>query len=316
MSVNPMGYSSSIETEQAPQYQWEDNPCPVCESRECIRLGDRGGQAHKHRKGVRCTIVQCRVCSHLYPHPMPMTDDPNALYHDVDEYFVNHDPQTKIEKARILLQELERYCNGRGRMLDIGSGRGELLYAASFLGWDPYGVEASAEFTEFAKATYGVQVTQGTLARANYPDATFDLVTLGAVLEHLYDPKGMLRQIHRILKPDGVVWIDVPNEASLYNTIGNLYFALQGKDWVSQLSPTFAPYHVQGFTRRSLLQLLTQTGFSALTLKLYTGRTLLSRKTAKEHFEYWAASLVNQLARWTRTGPYMEVVARAMHAGT
>lgn len=298
-------------TQKAPHpFQWVELPCAVCESTSCVTLGYRGGEAHKHRRGLTGALVQCSHCSHIYPQPMPIVTDPNALYHGVDEYFVNHDPTTKIERSRSLLESLSRHSGFVGRMLDIGAGRGEMLYTAKQLGWEAHGVEASEEFASYARETYGVNVMSSTLQDAHYPDAWFDLVTLGAVLEHLYHPKQILQEVHRILKPDGLVWVDVPNEESLYNKIANLYFKLQGKNWVSQLSPTFEPYHVQGFTQRSLQALLENTGFTTVSLTIYTGRVLLSRSHLRERLEFWAACAISFLAKHLRSGPYMELVAR------
>ena len=284
--------------------------CGVCGSRRARTLGFRGGEAHRSRLGLKSRILRCRDCGHLYPQPMPILRDTNSRYHSVDEYFAQHDPGHKLERGRNLLRQLERAIGRKGRLLDVGCGRGELLQAARLEGWGALGVETSQEFARFAQATYGVDVVNGSLESAALPAASFDAITLGAVVEHLYEPAPMLREIARLLKAGGVVWVDAPNEVSLYNVVGNWYFRLQGKGWVCQMSPTFAPYHVQGFTPASLQRLLRTTGFEVLSCELYTGRTLLPHRTLRQRLEYGGVVVVNALARWLRRGSYMELIAR------
>ncbi|MCH7916171.1 MAG: class I SAM-dependent methyltransferase [Deltaproteobacteria bacterium] len=61
----------------------------------------------------------------------------------------------------------------------------------------------------------GLKVYQGRLENAGFTDGLFDVVCLNHVLEHLPDPQVTMREIKRILKPDGIVYITVPNTRSL-----------------------------------------------------------------------------------------------------
>jgi hypothetical protein len=74
----------------------------------------------------------------------------------------------------------------------------------------------------------------------------------GRLLEHLYDPADCLRRVH----DGGLVFIDVPNECSLFTRLGNAYMRLRGRPWAVNLSPTFPPFHVVGFCPSSLRRLL------------------------------------------------------------
>ncbi|MDV2494936.1 MAG: class I SAM-dependent methyltransferase [bacterium] len=144
--------------------------------------------------------MKCSQCGHIYPQPMPIPNDLNELYKDADDYFVHHAPGAKIQNYSSLLNRLEKRLGYKGKALDVGSGRGELLYAARCLGWDAQGVETSNDFAHFARSTYGVEVKNCSLESAQYPDGHFDLVTLGAVIEHLYHPKQIMLEVNRILK--------------------------------------------------------------------------------------------------------------------
>lgn len=284
--------------------------CPTCKANAPRTLGFRGGQAHRSGLGLRSPVVQCRLCSHIYANPMPIVEDPNAVYHDAGEYFTHHSADEKVRRFTRLLQQLERRLGRRGRLLDVGSGRGELLAAAARLGWDAQGVEASQEFAAHAAATYGVRVRTGSLESAGLAEASCDVVTMAAVVEHFYDPAAVLREAHRVLAPGGLIWIDTANEASLYHQLGNLYFRLQRRDWVTQLSPTFTPYHVQGFTTRSLRAVVERAGFRVETLRTHYGTVLLPHAGWRQGLEYAAAWGVSRVSVWLQMASFMELVGR------
>jgi len=291
-------------------YNWVDLPCACCDSALHRQLGYRGGEAHRRGCGQRCRVVKCTRCGHIYPSPMPIIKDLNLLYTNGDSYFARHKVDARIGYRADLLKEFEALLGRKGRVLDVGCGRGEMLSAARSSGWDAQGVEPSREFAEFARQHYGVEVKNCTLQAAEYPDNHFDAVTLGAVIEHLYYPKQALLEINRILKPAGLLWADAPNEASLFNLMGNLYFRILGKDWVTHLFPTFPPYHVQGFTRKSFNLLLRNTGFHLERLRLFSVRVKFSHGNFREHIEYYGAKAVRKMADLVRMGSYMELIAR------
>src|SRR5437870_11595841 len=87
-------------------------------------------------------------------------------------------------------------------------------------------------------------------SRASFPESFFDAIRLSHVLEHLTDPQGTLREISRILKPDGLVYVTVPNTRSLN-------FWLFGKEWYSLDTPR----HVISYSLSALKFLCDATGF-------------------------------------------------------
>jgi 2-polyprenyl-3-methyl-5-hydroxy-6-metoxy-1,4-benzoquinol methylase len=100
--------------------------------------------------------------------------------------------------------------SGRGRLLDIGCSSGALLESARRQGFDVEGVEPAAQAAEYARST-GLTVFQGYLQDACYPAASFDVVTLMEVIEHLPDPNALLKEVWRVLKPNGVFVVGTGN---------------------------------------------------------------------------------------------------------
>lgn len=99
------------------------------------------------------------------------------------------------------------------RLLDVGCSSGAFLLSARKLGFQVEGVEPSADAAETARSM-GLQVFNGFLEQARYPDASFDAVTLIEIVEHVRDALALLRECARILRPGGVVLITTPNAHS------------------------------------------------------------------------------------------------------
>ena len=128
---------------------------------------------------------------------------------------------------------------------------------------------------EFAQHSVGIPVEIAAVSEAHSLERCYDVILLAAVLEHLYDPRETLMRVYKALAPDGVVFIDVPNECSLWALVGNAYMKLRGRNWAVNLSPTFPPFHVVGFCPQSLATILTDCGFCIAELQTHRWPNLL-----------------------------------------
>lgn len=160
--------------------------------------------------------------------------------------------QRKLAKAHRELVLLERLTAGR-RLLDVGTAYGFFLVAARERGWSAVGVEIAPEPAEYARRTYGLDVRTGTLDTVPLEPASFDVVTIRHVLEHVPDPLGMLRQAAALVRPGGLILVAVPNLASLA-------FRLNGRYWWWIDPPT----HLYYFMPRTLRAMLRRAGLEAV----------------------------------------------------
>ena len=135
------------------------------------------------------------------------------------------------------------------RVLDVGCGFGESLGYHLARGCDAHGVEADANILRVGER-YGLQVRHGLFDPKDYPAASFDVVTLDQVIEHLADPIQVLRGIHQVLKPNGQLIVSTPNA-------GGWGARLFGKRWIHW----HAPYHLQFFSRASMARAADAAGF-------------------------------------------------------
>lgn len=289
-------------------YVWVPQVCPVCEVPPSRRLGRRGGAAHRQGLGVRCEIWKCGGCGLIFPNPMPVPSSGLGQHYAVspDEYFRHHSSGEQDEYAALLLRQLGEMGIEKGRLLDVGAGKGEFLRAARLDGWEAVGVEPSPTFAEHAARYSGAEVRQEPLERCGFPDGHFEAVVLKAVLEHLFNPDETIREVARILRPGGALFVDVPNEAGLYFRVGNLYHRLRLRDWVVNLAPTFEPFHVFGFSPKSLRALLAKHDLRPRIWYVFGGESLVPGRGGLLGFlERQAARVVTALSRRGELGSYI-----------
>jgi SAM-dependent methyltransferase len=95
-----------------------------------------------------------------------------------------------------------------GRVLDFGCGAGDFLAELRDRGWACHGVELNAGAIRAARER-GLDVRHSIDGPDGFADATFDYVRANHSLEHVVDPRHILRQMYRVLKPGGTLFIGV-----------------------------------------------------------------------------------------------------------
>lgn len=254
-------------------FEMREIDCPTCGLEFGKQyVGIRGGSTHRFGKGVECRIVCCERCGLYFPNPFPFPIDAQRLYGDPDKYFVSHDMDKKIANFRHLIRGFVKTMGRKDlSILDVGSGRGELLAAAKAEGISRIvGLELSSSMIEYAKERFGVEVVGEVIEDfAAHTSEKFDVIVLNAVLEHVYNPDSMIAACADLLTPDGMLYIDIPNEEHLLARVGGLINRIRNRSDIFILSPTFPPYHVFGFSKRSLRALLSKHGFKIDRIRVH-----------------------------------------------
>ena len=259
--------------------------CNLCGSdrTELYREGhDRqlGGSEH-------FCLVHCLQCGLIYLNPRPNRDEISRYYP------ADYEPFTRLSRhqgGRLARWSYRRYLDKRcarlpktpGRLLDVGCATGDFLARAREHGWQVQGVEPGEAAAEAARQQYGLDVFTGDLAQAHFPYGGFDAVTLWDVLEHVTDPRAELAEIHRILRADGLLLIELPNLRS-FDAV------LFGPYWIG----LDMPRHLHIFPPAALDALLEQTGFRVVSRRCSSG----GYGAFVASLNFWGAE---QSSRWVR----------------
>ena len=144
---------------------------------------------------------------------------------------------------------IKRHVTPPGRMLDLGCGDGTVLWLAKQDGWDVKGVELFPEHAKLVRETLGFDVETSDITGYTGVDEAWDCVVLTHVLEHLPDPVGALKKIHRLLKPGALAVLEFPNIDAFDARLRRLLDRL--KIHRRKYAATYVPGHVQEFCRGS-----------------------------------------------------------------
>lgn len=228
-------------------------------------------------------LVQCCDCGLIYQNPQL---SPQALARHYPDNYTCYRHEKSAEAPlldqisdRIATQRrcnhLEKYHPTQGILLDVGCATGLFLKAMRERHWLVAGVELSAYATQYARQQFGLDVRNGTVEQANFPDHLFDVVTMWDVLEHVIDPKESLREVARILKPNGLLALSLPNpvciEAKLFQ-----------ETWVGWDQPR----HLHLFSPPVLQRYFAETGFELIQIDSWGGRLGLSLMSV----DFWLKS--------------------------
>jgi 2-polyprenyl-3-methyl-5-hydroxy-6-metoxy-1,4-benzoquinol methylase len=203
--------------------------------------------------GVHHAIVKCRRCGLVYANPRFAQGDLIEEYEQVVDPLYEQERQGRVLTFERHLKPLERMMGDhRGkRILDVGAYTGIFVEIAQQHGWHAYGTELSQWAAQLSRER-GLNVKTGTLEQAAFPDDFFDVATSWDVVEHLNDPKMHLREIHRVLKPGGVLAVHTID-------IDAPFARIMGPRW-----PWLMEMHIVYFSRRTLAAMLTEVGFQVI----------------------------------------------------
>jgi 2-polyprenyl-3-methyl-5-hydroxy-6-metoxy-1,4-benzoquinol methylase len=184
--------------------------CAVCGGHDATVVGLRG------RDGEALRSVACRQCGLVWSDPRP---------HDVRQFY-EHDyrqaykkvftprPKHVLRAGRVALDRWSRIrdlLRPGARVLDVGSGGGEFAHLLARLGCRVTGIEPNIGYAEHAARSYGLDVRRGFVDEVAIEPQSIEVVTIWHVLEHTEDPLAVLRQLRRVLVPEGRLVVEVPN---------------------------------------------------------------------------------------------------------
>ncbi|HMD45965.1 MAG TPA: class I SAM-dependent methyltransferase [Acidimicrobiales bacterium] len=236
-------------------YSWHDVPCVLCGPDVPTSL---------HTTKWTMDVRACDGCGHLFVSPrLPEEAVPELYGHAYwDEYSRGIGSPTLADRIAFdhqngfgkLARDVEPFT-GPCRLLDVGASNGGMVRAARERGFAAEGIEPSPETCAVAKDAHGIDLICGDVRTAGLADASFDVVTMHDVLEHVFEPLEILAACRQVLAPGGLLVIETP-------TTDSSDFLVTGDDW-SDLSPL---EHVHLFSEANLARALERCGFAVIDL--------------------------------------------------
>jgi 2-polyprenyl-3-methyl-5-hydroxy-6-metoxy-1,4-benzoquinol methylase len=223
--------------------------CPVCGKTE---LRNKLVVEDKSVSKESFAIQQCAACSFQFTNPRPDAAH-IGRYYESEEY-VSHNSgaggviNQAYKVARFFTMRrkvalLNKQAPRKDQLLDYGCGTGHFLEAAKSSGWKVSGLEPNPRAREEASLRVGQPIGSDDLTALE--PGSFDAITLWHVLEHVHTLNETLQQLIKLLKPDGVLIIAVPN-------VDSLDAQHYRQDWAAY----DVPRHLYHFSAKTMTQLL------------------------------------------------------------
>lgn len=203
-------------------------------------------------------VVQCRRCGLKYHNPVAAAESYDADYY-ADEvktrkggYFSTY-VHAKDEGR---LDEIARFKPG-GRLLDVGCAFGFFIGHARDRGWDVAGVDVSEHSLSHARDTLGIEnLNCGPLQDLGLPAGQFDVITCWDAVEHFPNPRVVVTEMHRLLKPDGFLVMEIPNE---FSSLARIVWSIRNRRPPTPV--TLPPTHLFFFDQKTIYTFLDICGF-------------------------------------------------------
>jgi 2-polyprenyl-3-methyl-5-hydroxy-6-metoxy-1,4-benzoquinol methylase len=235
-------------------------------------LFDYSMEGHDSQEGVEGYLVpgkewgrhvRCKNCHLIYMNPMEKVSKTNEYYFKAKNNHASTIRESYLRTAKSQVSLIQKYTRGTN-LLDIGCAQGFFLFSASKAGYTTKGIEISQDAVEYAREEFGLDVEAKPFEELRFPENSFDVVTLWQVLEHVPYPLMVLNEVHRILKPGGLVVASTPNIEGIPAKI------LRKRWWdIKRL-------HLNQFTTKTLQDIFKNAGFKNMSPVSYRGFVSLS----------------------------------------
>lgn len=227
--------------------------CPICGSEnihEALKTTDY------FSSGEVFPLYDCLDCGFRFTNSFP-SEDIIGRYYDSPNYISHSDSHEglvnrlyHIVRKRMLQKKADivsHYAPGRQlRLLDYGCGTGHFLKTAIKRGWSAAGIEKNPSARKYAAGLTGTGIMDEN-GFQKIEDASFDVITLWHVLEHVENLNETIEEINRILTPEGAIIIALPN-----------FHSYDARFYDKQWAAYDLPRHLWHFTPISVRELMNK----------------------------------------------------------
>jgi 2-polyprenyl-3-methyl-5-hydroxy-6-metoxy-1,4-benzoquinol methylase len=247
---------------------------------ECNLCGSAKGHNIPFRysfKGRYLWGVKCDECNLVSIWPRPSEEEIQEMY--AEEYFTEADNQTHhMDDDYVAILSNADYSSGvaemkkrlglGGKIMDVGCATGNFLHELKKNGFDVAGTELSVYASNYGRENFGINIVNAPfdskLIGTHFSENSFDIIMMNDVLEHFTHPKQALEVAYKLLKPGGVILIQLPGTLNLLSS--KLAFAMF-RILNTQKTMTIPPYHLTEFSNSTSRRILEVAGFVNISVK-------------------------------------------------
>lgn len=231
------------------------NHCPICSNTSLKKFLAKVNLIYNSEYD----LIECTGCKVICFNPMPMVDQLETFY---NSSYYTFEKSREEGKGMAFAKRLNKW-KPKGKFLDVGCATGFFINGIKkHSEWEVYGTDFGKSAVKYAKENLNLDVRHGELSEVNFPESYFDYVHVNNVLEHVIEPLSLLKEVRRLIKPDGIFYLSVPNG---YNDSLDLI-----EFYKQEIKPARSKNgHIFFFPKSTILKLLNDSGFIVETKKTY-----------------------------------------------
>lgn len=281
--------------------------CVLCEARSAHLVTER------QRFSVVRDVVRCDNCGLVFLHPLFTPEEERRLYEkeyrDIEMVPGESTPrgardffESELAVSAQRVARVASHLRPADKALEIGSAAGSFLHLLRPRVAHVEGIEPHLEFSSFVRQELGIRVYDRPLEQLGFGDALYDRIFIWHTLEHLRNPPAFLREVRRLLRPGGEVFIELPNVDDALLTVYRL---------ASFKAFYFQPAHSYYFSRATMRRALEQAG-------LRSDVRLMQRYSLANHVNWMRRGRPQATPTFALRAPFslMDDVYRAVLRGT
>ncbi len=212
------------------------------------------------RYGIKRRVLKCQGCGFLYQE----FSGPAEEFYSGKDYRNTYGPNLKKASdcreifntyfpfQKEIVNEIRDILKPNIKVLDVGCSTGHFLAALDGIVKERVGLELQQDAVDFIRKNLDFKVYSEPIEKAEIKEGPFDLITSLQVIEHTEDPLAFLENVARNLKPEGYLYLELPNVS---NALLETYQVLGYADFF------YVEPHLWYFSRKTLKLLLDRAGF-------------------------------------------------------
>jgi 2-polyprenyl-3-methyl-5-hydroxy-6-metoxy-1,4-benzoquinol methylase len=229
-------------------------PCPLCKSTSAAVLRTRV------RYGIKRKVLKCKRCQMVY---LERASGVKKFY-GTKTYRATYGPTLGKKSSSkevfttyrpfqdTIVKRLAPIVRKNMKVLDVGCSTGHFLDALKGKVKTRVGLELSQDEASFIRKNLDFPVYSAPIEEEKIKEGPFDLITCFQVLEHIEDPLSFLKALGKNLKPNGLLYLELPNIDDVLLTV---YESKEYADFY------FREPHLSYFSAKTLSTMLKNAGF-------------------------------------------------------